>query len=393
MEENTEKNPKNSRQKKKRKTSKNNIRINAAVIWIAIEAVAILVIAVLALVRTAYGESRDVGPTYTIPTEETSNIGVEDIELPTDLTKQTDDEEEYVVGDLYGADYSEEVMSMLSEMSLEQKVDMILATTPESLCDKSNVTIAGDVFKKAYMADPVSALFFTDQNFTSEADGMKMLATIRGWARDASGMNLLIGYWGDIADAAKQSERGINLYWFSADAEEAAAKSQTASDNNMVPVFYGSLSDLADKEEDSGFYIAESNDPVQIAETITAGKTFVYLTEDFKNVRDAIVSAVNDGTVPAEAVDKAAGYVITIRQALSEMRPEESEKEPPEEKPQETKKASTKTKTKTETKKLTPEEEAAAALKALQKQAEDAAKAAQKQLEEAAKAAAEQQGQ
>ena len=162
----------------------------------------------------------------------------------------------------------------------------------------------------------------------------------------------------------------------------------------MVSAHYGELSQITNSEEISGFTIARSDDPTAIKDAVNNGTLVVYLTEDFRQVRDGLVAAANDGTIIPEALDSAAGYALTARYTLTQIRPEESEKEPPEEEP----KPAAKNTTKKETKKMTPEEEAAAAaaaaqkeaeaaLKALQKQAEDAMKAATKQAEEAAKAA------
>ncbi len=377
-----------------KKLRKKKIKQSAATIWIGLEILALAGVGVAAFVHNVYGESDETAKSYTVPTEESTNLTMEDIQLPTDLLAESEADDVGTVGTLYTMDYPEEVLNLLADMSAEQKIDAILITTPEQLTGRDNVTIAGDVFKESYAADPVSGLVFSDSNFTSEAEGMKMLSTLRGWARDINGLNLFVGYWGDTTDPAALSDKGINLYQIQTGSDNESELWDAATAANMVSAHYGELSQITNSEEISGFTIARSDDPTAIKDAVNNGTLVVYLTEDFRQVRDGLVAAANDGTIIPEALDSAAGYALTARYTLTQIRPEESEKEPPEEEP----KPAAKNTTKKETKKMTPEEEAAAAaaaaqkeaeaaLKALQKQAEDAMKAATKQAEEAAKAA------
>lgn len=374
-----------------KKLRKKKIKQSAATIWIGLEILALAGVGVAAFVHSVYGSNEETGSAYTVPTEESTGLTMEDIQLPTDLLAESEAEEVGTVGTLYTMDYPEEVLNLLADMSTEQKIDAILMTTPEQLTGRDNVTIAGDVFKESYVSDPVSGLVFSDSNFTSEADGMKMLSTLRGWARDINGLNLFVGYWGDTTDLAALSDKGINLYQIQTGSDNESELWDAATAANMVSAHYGELSQITNLEEISGFTIARSDDPTAIADAVNNGTLVVYLTEDFRQVRDGLIASANDGTIIPEALDSAAGYALTARYTLTQIRPEESEKEPPEEEP----KPAAKTTTKKETKKMTPEEEAAAAaqkqaedaLKALQKQAEDAMKAATKQAEEAAKAA------
>ena len=376
-----------------KKLRKKKIKQSAATIWIGIEILALVGVGAAAFVHSVYGSNEETGSAYTVPTEESTNLTMEDIQLPTDLLAESEADDVGTVGTLYTMDYPEEVLSLLADMSTEQKIDAILITTPEQLTGRDNVTIAGDVFKESYVSDPVSGLVFSDSNFTSEAEGMKMLSTLRGWARDINGLNLFVGYWGDTTDPAALSDKGINLYQIQTGSDNESELWDAATAANMVSAHYGDLSELAQVSEINGFTVAKSDDPAAIADAINNGTLVVYLTEDFRQVRDGLAAAAADGTLIPEALDSAAGYALTARYTLTQIRPEESEKEPPAEEP----KPAAKT-TKKETKKMTPEEEAAAAaaaaqkeaeaaLKALQKQAEDAMKAATKQAEEAAKAA------
>lgn len=376
-----------------KKLRKKKIKQSAATIWIGLEILALAGVGVAAFVHNVYGESDETAKSYTVPTEESTNLTMEDIQLPTDLLAESDTDDVGTVGTLYTMDYPEEVLNLLADMSAEQKIDAILITTPEQLTGRDNVTIAGDVFKKSYVSDPVSGLVFSDSNFTSEAEGMKMLSTLRGWARDVNGLNLFIGYWGDTTDPVTLSDKGINLYQIQSGSDNESELWDAATAANMVPAYYGELVELTDESEISGFTVAKAADAASIVSAINDGKLVIFLTENYREVRDGLIASANDGTIIPEALDSAAGYALTARYTLTQIRPEESEKEPPAEEP----KPAAKT-TKKETKKMTPEEEAAvaaaaaqkeaeAALKALQKQAEDAMKAATKQAEEAAKAA------
>ena len=369
----------NSTKKKKKRSN----RISAVTIWIAIELMAVAVVAGAVLVHFVYGEEGDNVPNYTIPADATAKLTVSDIELPTDLTKNSGDEGG-LVGDIYAADYSDDVMNMLTDLSLEWKIDMMFVTTPEALCDKTTVTVAGDIFREAYNSHPMTGLMFRDANFTSEEDGMKMLSTIRQWSRNSTNMNLLLGYKGNITNANILSDKGLNLYCFDPNASNAAELSGAASAANMVPAYLVELSDMP-AEENGGFYIAKSEDAASITDSIISARSCLYMTEGYLPVREALLQAVNDGVISEEAIDRAAGYAITARAALTQMRPEEFEKIPPEPTPSAT---TNKTQSKKTTTPKTPEQQAAEAAAAAQKQMEDALKDLQKQAEAAAAAAA-----
>lgn len=386
MEEKSEKSQRTSREKKKRNISRRIKKPNAMLIWIAIEAVLVLAVVIAAIIKNVYGEVKQPAQDYTIPTEDTAEISIDEIELPTDLTADTAEDEEAVVGNIYDMDYSEDVLNAIGEMDTRQKIRSLLLTSPEALCNRSNVTIAGDVFRDAYTQDPVAGLFFTDSNFTSEAAGMKMLASIRGWSRDITGMNILIGYSGTVSEASAQSDRGINVFSIPVDAENISELTQSASDNNMIPAVFVSPEDMTAGEE-GGLKIAATDDTGRIIAAINDGQKLMYMTGDFRNVCDVLSQAADNGDITQEALDSAVGNALTIRQTLTQMRPEDAERTPPEETASKSDSKKTDKKAKAEPKKMTPEEEAAAALAALQKQAEEAMKAATKQAEDAAKAA------
>lgn len=386
MEEKSEKSQRTSREKKKRNISRRIKKSNALLIWIVIEAVLVLAVVVAAVVKNVYGANTDQGSEYTIPTEETVDVDISDIELPTDLMADSEAEEEVSIGDIYDMNYSEDVLNAIREMDTRQKIRSLLLTSPEALCNRSNVTIAGDVFRDAYTQDPVAGLFFTDSNFTSEAAGMKMLASIRGWSRDITGMNILIGYSGTVSEASAQSDRGINVFSIPVDAENISELTQSASDNNMIPAVFVSPEDMTAGEE-GGLKIAATDDTGRIIAAINDGQKLMYMTGDFRNVCDVLSQAADNGDITQEALDSAVGNALTIRQTLTQMRPEDAERTPPEETESKSDSKKTDKKAKAEPKKMTPEEEAAAALAALQKQAEEAMKAATKQAEDAAKAA------
>ena len=379
-----------SEKKKRNSKARKPFKPSAVAVWIALEIIVVVAVAVAALIRNVYGGSIEQGKDYTIPTEETTEIGIEDIELPTDLIAGSESAEDISVGDIYDMAYSDEVLAKLPDMEAKQKICALLMTSPEALCNKTNVTIAGDVFREAYTNNPVTGLFFTDSNFTSEADGMKMLATVRGWSRDISGMNILLGYSGEINDPLGQSDIGINLYATHPDDENAAELSESASDNKMIPARFVTPDEVPEGEDGNGLCIVATDDVESIIQAINGGRKLIYVTGDLYGVCDALTSAFDEGALNPEALDSAAGYALSVRETLTQLRPEDEERTPPEEEePKAEKKAGTAKKA--EPKKMTPEEEAAAAFAALQKQAEEAMKAATKQAEEAAKAAAAQQ--
>ena len=345
-------------------------------IWIGVEIAALLALAVLVICEQFVFEPDETGKNYQIPESVTQETQEGTFELPRDLTVDEyegenanvegdfDAEGETLTGSIYKTDFPEEVLERLASMSEREKTDVLLTTTPEVLCEKSKVTVAGSVFSDAFAQKPVSGIFFSDANFVSEASGMEMLKTIRGWSREASGLNLLLGYDKASTNPQALSDRGFNLFCL-----EDGQDAQEAVDALMVPAFTATFED-APEITDTVAVIIKTDDAAKIVSAINDGKTYLYRVNDYQTVRDALGAAAESGEIIPEALDSAAGYVLTLRSALTQMRPEEMEKESPKAAP-----------AKKTTKQKTPEEQAAELQKQLEKQL-------QKQLQDQAAAAA-----
>ena len=344
-------------------------------IWIGIEIAAVLGLAAFILLRSTVFTKADTGPTYSVPKESAAQDAPVDFELPRDLmvdevsedtaaaSSDLDAEGETLTGNLYKADYPAEVTERLSQMSAAEKIELLLMTTPESLCEKGKVTVAGNVFEQAFVAKPVSGLFFNDANFVSDASGMEMCKTLRGWSREKNGLNLFLAYDKTGADAATLSDRGFNVFCMDP-SEDASAKVQEAANATMIPAFVATMENAPDTA-DSTAVIVRTDESQKIIEALNNGKTYLYRIDSYTPVHDALVGAAEDGTIIPEALDKASGYALTLRMALTSMRPEESEKEPPKAAP-----------VKKSKKQKTPEEQAQELQKQLEKQMQEATAAA-----------------
>ena len=314
----------------------------------------------------------------------------EDIPRPADLLEDEETEEaENSVSEnenKYEMDYPGDVLNKLTEMTTEQKISMLIVTSPETICDVERVKTAGDVFQSSYESRPVTGLIFADENYESENEGMNMLKTLREWSREVTGMNLLLGYREqENGDAGSISDRGYNLYLIPSGTENAAELAAEAMDRNMVPALTMSLEEAMEQEDgNDALIIAQMNDAASAINAINEGRRLLYSTDDMEMI-SALEDAVNNGEISAEALDHAAGYGVSIRQALTENRPEEYEKEPVEETPEDdsSKKQPAPQAEKTVKTEKTPEQLAA---EEAQKQAEALAK----QIEEAQKKTAEQ---
>ncbi len=345
-------------------------------IWIGLEIAAVLGVVAFILLRTFVFTKADTGPTYSVPQASADRDAPVDFELPRDLlVDEVDGEEaaassdleaegETLTGNLYKADYPAEVTERLSQMSVAEKIELLLMTTPESLCEKGKVTVAGNVFEQAFAAKPVSGLIFSDANFVSDASGMEMFKILRSWSREKSGLNLFLAYDKTAMEAAALSDRGFNVFCMDP-SDDAVAKVQEAANATMIPAFASTMEDAPDTA-DSTAVIVRTDESQKIIEAINNGKTYLYRIDSYVPVHDALVAAAEDGTIIPEALDKASGYALTLRMALTSMRPEEMEKEPPKAAP--AKKKSSKQKT--------PEEQAKELQKQLEKQMQEATAAA-----------------
>lgn len=363
---------------------------NAGRIWIIAEAaIAVLLIGAI-VVKSVFADNVSDEPTYSIPAKTAAEVPTEDIPRPADLLEDEETEEaENSVSEnenKYVMDYPGDVLNKLTEMTTEQKISMLIVTSPETICDVERVKTAGDVFQSSYESRPVTGLIFSDENYESENEGMNMLKTLREWSREVTGMNLLLGYREqDDGDAGSISDRGYNLYLIPSGTENAAELAAEVMDRNMVPALTMSLEEATEQEDgNDALIIAQMNDAASAINAINEGRRLLYSTDDMEMI-SALEDAVNNGEISAEALDHAAGYGVSIRQALTENRPEEYEKEPVEETPEDdsSKKQPAPQAEKTVKTEKTPEQLAA---EEAQKQAEALAK----QIEEAQKKTAEQ---
>jgi len=394
-------------------------------IWIIAETAVIILLLIAVLIKTVFAGTRDEEPAYSVPsTAETAAVSYDDIELPVNLMDEEEAEmaEESDEPDIYEMDYSDEVMDKLDGMSDQEKLSMLLVTSPEALTGRGKVTQAGEIFRQSYTENPVTGLIFSDSNFEDERSGMEMLKSLREWSREDTGMTLLLGHREQGEQEAEAlSDKGFNLYIVPSGTEDAESLGADAAAHLMVPALATSVEAALEREDTEDVpVIAQSNDADEIVSAINSGKGMIFSTDD-PEMHKKLTEAVESGDITAEALDHAAGYAVTIRLSLTASRPEEVEKVPEEkqeEAPAAEKKSTSQSsqKKKTEEKK-TPEQEAAEALQAaaeaaakeqqrqaeeLQKQIEQAQKEAAKQAEElqkqqaaaaeqAAKQAAEQQ--
>ncbi|MBR6159911.1 MAG: hypothetical protein IKQ40_06370, partial [Lachnospiraceae bacterium] len=251
------------------------IRINALTIWIIFEVLVLIALAAFIAARKVYGIGVHAPRGYTVPTEKIPDLTINDIERPADLvgtesaraTGTVEEAEEENPGEETAGD----VADILAGMDTVQKVDALIITTPESLCDKVTVTIAGDIFKDAYSKDRVSGLMFRENNFKSEEAAVQMLSAVHDLSAQLNGMDILTLYRGEITDMALLAARGINMYCFPPDAPNAAALTEEAIRNNMIPAFSMSLSDAVSGGQTSGLFVVTTDDTAAVADAINSG--------------------------------------------------------------------------------------------------------------------------
>ncbi|MCR5104559.1 MAG: glycoside hydrolase family 3 [Eubacterium sp.] len=84
------------------------------------------------------------------------------------------------------------VESILSKMSLHDKVCQMFIVTPESLTGVDQVTEAGDATKESYKQNPVGGLVYFSQNLESTDQTKKMLSNMQHYANEISGFPIFL---------------------------------------------------------------------------------------------------------------------------------------------------------------------------------------------------------
>lgn len=243
--------------------------------------------------------------------------------------------------------FSDEVLTQVATMTDEQKVAQLFLTSPESLTQNSQVTIAGQGTRAALERYPVAGLVYSRANFQGSTQIGALLSGGQRYNMEVNGTYLLLAAIGNGTDG-EQRMAVSSLY----DAGPLAAvitenQMQGNEENILYPVSYPK-----DREQITADmpYVILAGEPAQMAESVAAlrseaqyqgvvittdlasdavmaqypdgdaavqallaGADLLYQSDNFTVAYQNVLEAVENGTVPMECIDEAVARILTVK--------------------------------------------------------------------------------
>lgn len=244
-----------------------NKKVNLLLVFESLALVVVLVCAIMINISKAAEGTPSTGssPSEIVGSEDTEeSSGTEN--LPEDTEGNTENK----------PTFSASVEAKLASMTVAQKVAQLFVVTPEQLTGVDQVTIFGNTSKAALDTYPVAGMVYSSLNYSSD----EQLQSLVGGAKD---------YY--------LEKNGVVMFAIAAEA-----------DRDVLPSSAGLVAEL-----DVAKFNAASGDAEACIKAIKDGADMIYLPADFKGVYEAILNAVNDGTVSEDRLNNAVGNVLTAK--------------------------------------------------------------------------------
>ena len=185
--------------------------------------------------------------------------------------------------------FSEAVEEKLSTMTTEQKVAQLFLTSPEALTGVDRVTISGNGTRDALKEYSVGGLIYAQTNFLGTEQATSLIEGAQGHSNTAIGLPLFILIKEDAE--AYQSFATLSL--------TTQTKGALAKELSDVPA-------LAE-----GIQTSTYTKSAEIVAAIKGGMDMIYAPDNFKEIYQAVLEAVNEGTISQTRLENAVGRVLT----------------------------------------------------------------------------------
>ena len=312
----------------------------AGSILIVAEIIALVVVVVFGAVKCVRGPEEP-KQTYTARKPDTEE---KEVDLTEEAVPETETEAQ---PEKVTVTFSEEVLAQVAAMTNEEKVAQLFLTSPESLTQNSQVTIAGQGTRAALERYPIAGLVYSRANFQGSTQIGALLSGGQRYNMEVNGTYLLLAAIGNGTDG-EQRLAVSSLY----DAGPLAAvitenQMQGNEENILYPVSYPK--DMEQITADMP-YVILAVDPAQMAESVAAlrseaqyqgvvittdlasdavmaqypdgdaavqallaGADLLYQSDNFTVAYQNVLEAVENGTVSMECIDEAVARILTVK--------------------------------------------------------------------------------
>ncbi|MGN0435512.1 MAG: glycoside hydrolase family 3 N-terminal domain-containing protein [Wujia sp.] len=255
-----------------------------------------------------------------------------DVDVTTELPEASTEEQAV-------EEFDEEIVALVENMTVEQKIAQLFVVSPETLTSQNKVTVAGDMTREALDTYNVGGICYTHKNYVGKEQMEKLLSGTVEMGKELMVAPPYIMAWDDNQDGANmlilaKSEDYSTIT--EALRVENGIKSTVADENTGVILHYPEdkddideetvivmLSDISEQSvealrEDMDYkgiimtdnlsYLPSDNDvsePDYVVEVLQAGVDMLWVTENFKAVYDSVLASVENGEISEEIIDKA----------------------------------------------------------------------------------------
>lgn len=175
--------------------------------------------------------------------------------------------------------FSDAVEQKLSTMTTEQKVAQLFLVSPEALTGVSPVTVSGNGTRTALQKYPVAGLIYSEINFTSPEQANLLISGAQGYIKDIIGVPLFILMQEEVVDYVSY----------------ATARLEEQDGKTMV----------------EGIWTCTYVNSLEVIAAIEDGANMIYAKENFVELYEAVLQAVNGGTITQVRLENAVGSVLT----------------------------------------------------------------------------------
>lgn len=175
--------------------------------------------------------------------------------------------------------FSDAVEQKLATMTTEQRVAQLFLVSPETLTGVSPVTISGNGTKAALQKYPVGGFVYSQINFTGAEQANRLVSGAQTFSSDIIGVPLFIL----VQEDAAEYERHATI--------------RLIEQNGKVMA--------------NGIWVCTYTNSLEIIAAIEDGANMIYAPENFVELYEAVLGAVNDGTITQVRLENAVGAVLT----------------------------------------------------------------------------------
>lgn len=215
--------------------------------------------------------------------------------------------------------FSEEVETILSQMTVEEKVAQLFIVSPEALTENSRVTIAGEGTRRALTTYPIGGMVYTRRNYLGQVQMRDLLQGAQTMSNEISGIALFEGMMIELGEATiiasvmpGNEDRMVELI------SSANAAINPVIENMEHILYVNEKIEIPQEITETLCCYNVTGGEESAVEALCGGADMLCVTEGFVDVYESVLEAVNTGDISEDILKQAVGRILTRKEALSQ---------------------------------------------------------------------------